>query len=455
MVASLIGIAQQLSAANGVDNGPRRADVGAGSWVPDGRSKAHRLGKVGIVKMEPQPFAVSLRRVGRLSGLSVLCLFAALAPSPGRAAGPGGPGIPATTAPAASPATVEYRRKLEEYTRARQKFEDEASVYWKSIADKRRQRNAKRRANQSIVLDDYVLTQPPVYSGPPQPVDPSAPGPPPRPPREYVPVVADFLKLAAEHPGFRFNFTPQRPHTEMEYKRAYAKAALAAGLTRSQIVRIYAFESGGNGGYDEQAGLEYNSPGARAINSALGYNQLLNTNSVELLAEKGDRFIGVLKARAAGSSGEAKAALERKIEAVRRMIAFSRTVPDDWNEHDKLANTPRGFAVHALNLDIDVGPLLQTQKLVDSVHFASSKGHSALLTAAELEMMNLTGDGNGLDMVMMLAALRDKVPTSNFFQQGGYGRNPVASRNNVVAKLIAKMDREVQLQGARDMAAAF
>jgi hypothetical protein len=198
---------------------------------------------------------------------------------------------------------------------------------------------------------------------------------------------------------------------------------------------------------------------ARAINSALGYNQLLNTNSVELLAEKGDRFIDVLKARAAGSSGETKAALERKIDAVRRMIAFSRTVPDDWNEHDKLANTPRGFAVHALNLDIDVGPLLQTQKLVDSVHFARSKGHTAPLTAAELEMMNLTGDGNSFDMVMMPAALRDKVPTSNFFQQGGYSRNPVASRNNVVAKLIAatdaKMDREVQLQGARDMAAAF
>jgi hypothetical protein len=420
--------------------------------VGTGQGNARRLNRVGIVKMEQQPFAAVLRRAGRSTGIIGFCLFAALTPSPGRAAGPGGPGIPAATTPAASPAVVEYRRKLEEYTKARQKFDDEASAYWKSIADKRRQRNAKRRANQPVVLEDYVLTQPPVYSGPPQPVDPSAPGPPPRPLREYVPVVADFLKLAAEH----FNFIPQRPHAEMEYKRAYAKAALAAGLTKPQIVRIYAFESGGNGGYDVQAG---NSPGARAINSALGYNQLLNTNSVELLAEKGDRFIDVLKARAAGSSGEAKAALERKIDAVRRMIAFSRTVPDDWNEHDKLANTPRGFAVHALSLDIDVGPLLQTQKLVDSVHFARSKGHTAPLTAAELEMMNLTGDGNGLDMVMMPAALRDKVPTSNFFQQGGYGRNPVASRNNVVAKLIAatdaKMDREVQLQGARDMAAAF
>jgi hypothetical protein len=418
--------------------------------VPRRRSVTHCSNEVGIIEMEHHPFAVVFRRAGRWIG--IFCLLAALPILPGRAAGPG---APAATAPVAAPAMAEYRRKLEEYTKARQTFDGEAGAYWKSIADKRRQRNAKRRANQTIVLEDYVLTQPPVYSGPPPPVDPSAPGPPPRPPREYVPVVADFLKLAAEH----FSFTPQRPNGEMEYKRAYARAALAAGLTKPQIVRIYAFESGGNGGYDVQAGLEYNSPGARAINSALGYNQLLNTNSVELLAEKGDRFVDVLKARAAGSAGEAKTALERKIEAVRRMIAFSRTVPDDWNEHDKLANTPRGFAVHALNLDIDVGPLLQTQKLVDSVHFARSKGHTAPLTAAELEMMNLTGDGNGLDMVMMPAALRDKVPTSNFFQQGGYGRNPVASRNNVVAKLIAatdtKMDHEAQLQGARDMAAAF
>jgi len=38
-------------------------------------------------------------------------------------------------------------------------------------------------------------------------------------------------------------------------------------------------------------------------------------------------------------------------------------------------------------------------------------------------------------------------------------RNPVASRNNVVAKLLvatnAKMDTEVKLQGAKDLAAVF
>ena len=73
--------------------------------------------------------------------------------------------------------------------------------------------------------------------------------------------------------------------------------------------------------------------------------------------------------------------------------------------------------------------------------------------------MNLTGDGNGFDMVTMPDWMREKVPTSNFFQRGGYERNPVAARNNTVTKLLAatdsRMDREVQGQGARDLAAAY
>src|SRR5712671_2515641 len=65
---------------------------------------------------------------------------------------------------ASPPAVAEYRRKLREYQQARAAFEEEASAYWSSIADKRRGRNARRRDRQSIALDDYVLTQPPVYA---------------------------------------------------------------------------------------------------------------------------------------------------------------------------------------------------------------------------------------------------------------------------------------------------
>jgi hypothetical protein len=141
------------------------------------------------------------------------------------------------------------------------------------------------------------------------------------------------------------------------------------------------------------------------------------------------------------------------------MVAYACSVPDDWSQHEKLADTPQGWALHAMVLDIDVGPLLQTHKLLTSVIFARAKGYARPLSAAELEMMNLTGDGTGLDMVTMPQAMREQVPTSNFFQRAGYERNPVAIRHNTVAKLLAitdsRMDSNSNLPGAKELAAAF
>jgi hypothetical protein len=368
--------------------------------------------------------------------------------------------IPATTADAyaqaASPqAIAEYKRKLKEYLEARAAFDAEAGAYWSSISEKRRGRNAKRRDRQQILLDDYVLTQPPLYDGPKRPVDPSPSEPNERPPRKTIPVVADLLKAATEH----FQFAPQRPTNELEFKRAYARVAAAAGLTREQAVRVYAFETGGNGNHDMQSGLSASRPGSRAISTAIGYNQLLTTNSVELVAEQGHDILRALTNKAAQLSGPPRKAMDHKIAVFRRMVAFARSVPDEWAAHEKLADTPEGWAVHAMVLDIDVGPLLQTHKLLTSVIFARTKGYSRPLTAAELEMMNLTGDGTGLDMVTMPQAMREQVPTSNFFQRSGYERNPVAIRNNTVAKLLAvtdaRMDSNSNNQGAKDLAAAF
>jgi hypothetical protein len=355
-------------------------------------------------------------------------------------------------APAVSAeAMAQYRRALAEYQAARTAYAAMADAYWNSIVQQRRQRNAKRANHEQLSIDDYVLTQPPVYTGPPKPRDPSKPVE-QVPPPLYVPVVSDFLADARQE----FEFVPRTPQSESEFKRAYAKVALAAGLNAEQIVRIYSFEAGGNGEYDVQAGRERDKQ-ARAITTALGYNQLLATNSVEIIAESGDTFVRSLQARAASLPDAEKKALQSKLAIMHRMIDFARSVPDDWNKHQVLANTPKGLGVHALNLDVDVGPYLQTQKLMDSVNFARRKGFSGTLTAAELEMMNLTGDGNGFDMITMPREWRDRVPSSNFFQQSGYRDNPVAQRNNVVSKLIAatdaQMDREVKLPGARDLAA--
>jgi hypothetical protein len=365
------------------------------------------------------------------------------------------PAARAQGAPPSAAAIADYQAKLAQFQTVRAPYEAQAAAYWDAVTEKRRGRNTKRRDHLPIALDDYVLTQPPVYSGPPRPVDPHTPGAPP-PERPDIPVVADFLHNAAE----QFGFVPDRPANDLDFKRAYARAALAAGLTREQIVGVYAFETGGNGAYDSQAGLVPYRPGARAISPAIGYNQLLSTNSVSLLAEHGGRLAAALRQKANALTGNAKVVMERKIDALKRMIAFSRTVPERWSEQDRLAKTTAGgYGIHAALLDIDIGPLLQVQKLINSVHFARTKGYTVPLTAAELELMNLTGDSTGLDMVTMPQELRTRVPTANFFQQQGYERNPVARRTGVVANLIgdieAKMGQAAQAQGSRELAAAF
>ncbi|RXH22582.1 hypothetical protein XH99_18050 [Bradyrhizobium nanningense] len=353
----------------------------------------------------------------------------------------------------ASPAVLEYRRKLAEYQAARAAFDAEAGAYWSQISEKRKTRNAKRRSGQQVTLDDYVLEHPPLYNGPKKPVNPEPEETPERPPRKPIPVVADFLRAAQE----LYQFTPQRPSSEAEFKRAYARYALASGLTREQAVRVYAFETGGTGSHDVQAGIEHG--GKRAISTAMGYNQLLTTNSVELLAEQGHELVRALSEKVARTSGPARQALEHKLVVLKKMVAHAKAVPDTWSEHEKIGNTAQGWAMHAMVLDVDVGPMLQTHKLLTSVLFARAKGYTRPLTAAELEMMNLTGDGTGLDMVTMPQAMREQVPTSNFFQRGGYERNPVAIRHNTVAKLLAvtddRMDSNSGKPGARELAAAF
>ncbi len=373
---------------------------------------------------------------------------------------------PAVLSPALSPALAQmvsplaiadYQRRLAAYRAARDAYEADAGAYWSTIAEKRRARNAKRRERQPVTLDDYVLTLPPVYNGPRRPVNPQGePEPEATPrPRKVIPVVADLLKAASDI----FQWTPQRPANEADFKRAYARFAVGAGLTREQAVRVYAFETGGNGTHDMQAGLGSWRPGARAISTAIGYNQLLTTNSVELIAEQGPLFIRVLMQRAAALSGPARQAMDHKIAVLKTMTSLAQQVPDEWAEHEKIGDTPQGWAMHAMVLDVDVGPMLQTHKLLTSVKFARQKGYDRPLTAAELEMMNLTGDGTGLDMVTMPPDMREQVPTANFFQRSGYERNPVASRNNTVAKLLAvtdaRMDANSNLPGARELAAAF
>ena len=70
-----------------------------------------------------------------------------------------------------------------------------------------------------------MLTQPPVYTGPPRPPGYVAAATAIRPAGAPIPTIADFLKAAAE----QYNFVPDRPKTEAEFKQAYAKVATRGG----------------------------------------------------------------------------------------------------------------------------------------------------------------------------------------------------------------------------------
>ena len=355
----------------------------------------------------------------------------------------------AETAPMKA-AMAEYRRKLAEYTKAYDAFDKIAGPYWRAVTDKRSRRRTKVANNMQPLgrrlRDDAAAGL--HRAG--ETGEPAAA----RQEEERHPRRDDFLANARPSSASSPRGRPTRSPTSAPTPRLPPPPA----SPRKRRSRSTALNLGGNGKYDIQAGREYDMK-ARVISTALGYNQLLTTDTVGLLAEDGDDFLAALAAKTQGADAARKAALADKTAKLKKMIAFARTVPNDWNAHGRLANTPKGIGVHALNLDIDIGPLLQTRKLTTSVEFAKRKGYTAPLTAAELEMMNLTGDGNGYDMVTMPKALREKVPTTNFFQRGGYERNPVAARNNTVAKLIAatdaKMVSEAKLQGAKDLAAAF
>jgi hypothetical protein len=110
--------------------------------------------------------------------------------------------------------------------------------------------------------------------------------------------------------------------------------------------------------------------------------------------------------------------------------------------------------MHALNLDGDIGPWMQTVKLRGIKEYAAKKGMTTL-TGAQLELMNLAGPSHGFEMMQPVGKT---MPTSNFFERRGYERNPVAAGKTgaqLLAKLDEIMDRNVQKQGAQRFARIF
>jgi hypothetical protein len=350
------------------------------------------------------------------------------------------------------------RRHFEAYLAAQTTHEFKLDAFWREVNDKRVLRRRKKTAGEAITADDYVMAYPPEYRGP-------LLGPElskswsafqarhagdKEPPKE-IPGVEDFLAAAKTHYGFEPMRVPER-----EFKARYAREALSLGLTKDQVVRIYALETGGQGTADMQAGIHPITRQGKPISTALGYAQLLHANSVNEIAKHGPAFVERLKRMAVAPGLDPRRAthLKAKAVALARMVANVRRIPYNWERHMDYAKTGPGLGIHALNLDGDIGPWLQVIKLKGLKEEAEKAGRTRL-TPAEMELMNLAGPGTGLEMMMPVA---HHVPNVNFFSRQGYGRNSIVRGRTAMELLQAldkRMDEGVQKPGAVEFAAVF
>jgi hypothetical protein len=355
--------------------------------------------------------------------------------------------------------TPEQRLVYDGWRAARSAFDAEYDTYWAAVDARRDGRKKKRAASQPFSASDYIATFPPKYMGPALPdviakalIDPAQPPAPPAP-ENQLPTVNDYRIAALTEHGF----APEQT-TEIEFKRRYAAEALAIGLSKDQVVRVYALETGGNGTYDMQSGYHPVTRLGKPISSAIGYAQLLSGNSVSELRLHGESFARRLDAMAASDQSGVpwrSASLRRKAGIVRAMVADVKTVPDEWGAHVKFGSTLKGMAIHALNLDADVGPWLQVIKLKGLKETAASEAGRSALSGAEMELMNLAGPRTGLEMMTPLGRT---IPTPNFFSRGGYERNSVV-RERVASDLLLELGRRMELgllkPGSIEFVAAF
>jgi hypothetical protein len=335
--------------------------------------------------------------------------------------------------------TPAQRQTYLAYSAARSAFEKQHRAYWRRVEAKRGARKARRRLGQAPTADDYVRVHPPKYQGPELPADiariVAAVKPPPR--ERRLPAVADFLAHAKK----QFGFVPKRA-SERAFKRSYAIEALAVGLTKDQVVRVYALETGGLGTYDMQSGINPATRQGKPISSALGYAQLLHANSTGELVKHGEAFAQRLTAMAArpGTPAERATELRAKAAVLRKMLRAARSVPNEWKAHQRFAGTPPGLGIHALNLDADIGPWMQVLKL-KSLKDSAARAGLGDLNGAEIELMNLAGPGTGLEMMTPLGR---GMPTANFFSEGGYARNPIV-RERTAAELLATLEARMEV----------
>lgn len=348
-----------------------------------------------------------------------------------------------------------FQEQLAAYRAAYSEFEALEKRYWAAISAKKDIRTAKRRAGQAFVREDFVLSQPPKYTGPKRPRDPNA-GPivkKPRP-KSTLPRANDLRAAMKDLYGHKLPRV-----AEKDFKLSFAREAKRYGLSAEQVIGVYALETGGLGPFDRVSGEipQMNSKCkvvkyvGQPLSTAIGYFQLLNANTSSTVAgnargPESERFANRLREKAKQERGGRKRELKKKAKLVDRIVkdmdvAISRmnVTKNNWAEFRELGRTKLGRAVHALNLDPDIGPMIQMSKLTFVRNKAVEKGLGNV-PSDRLELMNLVGWPRGLKMLEPVAF---NVPTANFVTATEIRANRSVLGDKTVAESVEKINRVI------------
>lgn len=202
----------------------------------------------------------------------------------------------------------------------------------------------------------------------------------------------------------------QKAAFETAFLTKYAQAAKDAKIPRKALLDVLAQEVGGNGHYNE----------LHPSSAALGFAQLLPANTIERLVENGQEIATRLRAKGLGA--KADLVLRMRADIIKENGGVA---PTEWKDQQRMGRTPLGYAVHAANLDQDIGVELQSTKL--RVTSAQFRGYTTQagepnreLTGPILEAMNLAGPRNGFAMSHPANANQLSL---NFFARSGYFGN--------------------------------
>jgi hypothetical protein len=347
----------------------------------------------------------------------------------------------------------------------------------------------------------FVMEFPPLYTGPDKPKTPGPPPvvkPNTVPTINQMLDDAKHLNQFAAGDKTKPDFDV-RQVSEFDFKQRYAQEALQIGKqynvspdNMKNIVRsIYAFEDGGWGSHETLSNMpaalvKDDKPGQTTIqdarrnfhaegtggSSALGYNQLMMANSMENIDQQSKPIADRLEQLAKGDPARAgdlrdkaamitslSASLDKELMVManankaqkpedRKAYLDSDGKPTDllYNDFAKsteltaagLTRQDMARAVHGLNLDGDIGPILQAQELGNLFKYAKAFQYQSLLQGTEQTDKQSVAAYDALPAGQKAQAVHDildlvKPPTNDPAQQQQFN----ATKQSLEKKFLA------------------